>query len=111
MFCTLSTTLCCSGRTSVKTRDFWNRVKLRIKEKGTTQEETAKAAKVSFSTLRNWMTRNINPPLMYAFRISRYLGVSLDYLIAGQGKDEISKTHEEIIVLLKQAEDKLIRIR
>jgi len=48
---------------------------------------------------------------MYASRISKYLGVSLDYLISGQGKDNISKTQEEVILLLKQAEEKLKKIR
>ena len=51
-----------------------------------------------------------SPPLMYASRISKYLGVSLDYLISGQGKDNISKTQEEVILLLKQAEEKLKKI-
>jgi transcriptional regulator with XRE-family HTH domain len=45
---------------------FWNRVKSCIKEKGVTQQEAAKALRFSFSTFRNWMTKNVNPPLMYA---------------------------------------------
>jgi len=90
---------------------FWSRVKRCIKEKGVTQQEAAKALGFSFSTFRNWMSKNVNPPLMYANRISKYLGVSLEYLINGQGKDDISKTQEEVILLLKQAEEKIKKIR
>ena len=51
------------------------------------------------------------PPLDSAHKISHYLGINLEYLISGQGKDEISKTNEEVLSLLKQAEDKLSKIR
>jgi len=95
----------------MNTMKFWKRVKGRIKEKGITIKETAKACKFSYSTFRNWMYKDVNPPLMYADRISKYLGVSLEYLISGQGKDDISKTNEEILTLLKEAEEKLSKIR
>ena len=90
---------------------FWSRVKAQIKEKGLTQQETSKACGISFFTFRNWIARNLNPPLMYAHRISQYLGVSLDYLISGSGKDIVSKTNEEILILLKEMEGKMLRIR
>jgi len=93
------------------TKGFWNRVKVRIKEKGLTQQEAAKALRFPFSTFRNWMHKNISPPLMYGYRISRFLGVSLEFLISGQGKDNISKTNEEVLLLLKKAEEKLKKIR
>ena len=51
------------------------------------------------------------PPLDNAHKISKYLGVSLEYLISGQGKDNISKTNEEVLALLKEAEEKLSKIR
>ena len=90
---------------------FWSRVKTQIKKRGVTQQKTSKACGVSFYTFRNWMTRNLNPPLMYAHRISQYLGVSLEYLISGSGRDSISKTNEEILLLLKEAEEKMLSIR
>ena len=95
----------------MNTRMFWNRVKICIKENGTTQMELAKACKFTYGTFRNWMSKNVNPPLMYANRISKYLGVSLDYLISGQGKDHVSKTHENVLMLLKEAEGNIKRIR
>jgi transcriptional regulator with XRE-family HTH domain len=95
----------------MNTKMFWRRVKTCIKENGITQEETAKACGFSYATFRNWIYKNVNPPLMYAHQISRYLGVSLEYLISGAGKDTVSKTNEEVILLLKEAEEKLRKIR
>jgi len=54
------------------------------------------------------MYRSINPPLSDANNIARHLGVSLEYLIYGRGKDDISKTKEEVLVLLKEIEKKLV---
>jgi transcriptional regulator with XRE-family HTH domain len=82
-----------------------------MKEKGVTQQEAAKALRFSFSTFRNWMSKNVNPPLIYATRISKYLGVSLDYLVYGHGKDIISKTQEKVILLLREAEVEIKKIR
>jgi len=95
----------------MNTKNFWNRVKTRIKEKALTQENVAKACSIPFTTLRNWMSKNMVPPLDNAHKISKYLGVSLEYLISGQGKDNISKTNEEVLALLKEAEEKLSKIR
>ena len=95
----------------MNTMIFWNRVRSCIKETRTTQQETARICKIPFSTFANWMYRGINPPLMDANRIARHLGVSLEYLIYGKGKDEISKTKEEMLVLLKEVEKKLTKIR
>ena len=90
---------------------FWSRVKRRLKEKAVTQEEAARACDLSFTKFRNWMSKNMIPPLSDAYRLSRYLGVSLEYLINGEGKDDVSKTNEEVLALLKEAEKKLITIR
>jgi transcriptional regulator with XRE-family HTH domain len=95
----------------MNTRNFWNRVKSLIKEKGLTQQEVAKKCKIPHGTLKNWLHRDINPPLTDANKISRYLGVSLEYLIYGHGKDHVSKTKEKVISLLKEAEKNLTKIR
>jgi len=92
-------------------KNFWNRVKTRIREKAITQEKVANACGIPFTTFRNWMSKNMVPPLDNAHRISKYIGVSLEYLISGQGKDSISKTNEEVLLLLKEAEEKLNKIR
>jgi len=92
-------------------RGFWFRVKLRMKEKGFTQEEIARAINVNYSTFRNWMSRKMVIPLNYAYNLSQYLGLSLEYLIAGHGDDKVSKTNEKVIMLLKEAEGRLSEIR
>ena len=95
----------------MNTKMFWGRVRTQMKEKGVTQQEMSKVCEVPFPTFRNWMARNLNPPLVYADRISKYLGVSLEYLIRGSGKDIVSKTNEEMLVLLKTMEGKILQIR
>ena len=40
-----------------------------------------------------------------------YSGVSLEYLISGSGKDMVSKTNEEMLVLPKAMEEKILKIR
>jgi len=95
----------------MNTRMFWNRVKACIKNKRLTQQEVAKGCRFPFSTFRNWMSKNINPPIMYANRISKYLGVSLEYLISGKERDIITKTNEEIFVLIKKIENQLMNIK
>jgi len=93
------------------TKAFWNRVKMRIREKAVTQEDAAKAAGLSPGRFRMWMSRGMVPPLSYAYRLAMYLGVSLEYLISGKGDDSISIVNEEILVLLDKASKKLIKIR
>jgi len=95
----------------MNTKKFWNRVKARNKEKGFTLQEIAKACDIPISTFRNWLYRDINPPLTDANAISRHLGVSLEYLIYGKGTDYVSKTKEEVLELMKKAEEKLTKIR
>ena len=92
-------------------KSFWNRVRTRIKEKGITQAEAAKACGLSFPKLRNWMYKNMIPPLSHAHKLARFLGVSLEYLIDGQGPDKVSVLNEKVLVLLKEAEEKLTEIR
>ena len=90
---------------------FWNRVKIRIKEKAVTQDAAARACGLSPVTFRGWMSKGMIPPLSCAYRLARYLGVSLDYLISGKGTDNISHVHEEVLSLLHKAGEKLIKIR
>ena len=93
---------------------FWHRVKVRAKEKFVTQDTVAKAAGLSPIKLRVWMSKNMVPPLSYAYRLSQYLGVSLEYLINGKDADkasQVTKTNKEILVLLKDANKTLAEIR
>ena len=86
---------------------FWNRVKIRIKEKNLTQKEVSELIGVEYQKFRNWISRNMIIPTNYAYTLSKYLGVSLEYLITGNGKDKVSKNNEKVLLLLKKAEKRL----
>ena len=95
----------------MNTKIFWTRVKACTKEKGISQLDLSKSCKLTYGTFRNWISKGVNPPLIYADRIAKNLGVSLEYLINGQGKDSVSKTNEKVLLLLKEAEVNLKKIR
>ena len=93
---------------------FWSRVKILIKEKSVTQAEAAKAVGLSSSKFRVWMSRRMIPPLSYAYKISRYLGVSLEYLINGKDSGSSSQTetiNTEMLFLLKDVNKKLTEMQ
>jgi transcriptional regulator with XRE-family HTH domain len=92
-------------------KPFWDRVKKLIKQKGVTQEQAARDCGISYQLLKNRMCMNYIPTLDEAYALSRYLGVSLEYLINGQGEDKISRNTEKALSLLKEAEGKLMEIR
>jgi len=90
---------------------FWNRVKLQIKAQAATQADAARACGVLPDTFRRWMSMGRVPPLNHSYRLARYLGVSLEYLIAGRRSDKASKINEEILALLEKASEKLTEMR
>ena len=67
------------------TDTFWNRVKYLMKINAVTQAAAAKACGISYSTFRGWMCKKIFPPLEDAYNLSRYLKVSIEYLMDGKG--------------------------
>ena len=90
---------------------FWKRIKTLIKEKGVTQETAAKACRLSPNTLRKWMSRRMIPPLSYAYYLSSFLGVSLEYLITGKEKNETLKIIDDILGMNKKESESLNKIR
>lgn len=57
------------------------RIKRLRAEMGATQEETAHALKVSRATLANWEIDRTKPDPQTLALLSRYFGVSVDYLL------------------------------
>ena len=90
---------------------FWNRVKLQIKARAATQADAAKACGLLPDTFRRWMSIDMVPPLSHSYRLARYLGVSLEYLITGRGPDKAAPTNEEILALLKKVSEELAELR
>jgi transcriptional regulator with XRE-family HTH domain len=89
---------------------FWNRVKSLIKKRGETQEKTAKACQIPINTFRGWITKEIIPPLSDAYRISRFLETSLEYLITGE-EASIAVQINEAIDSLSVTREMLIKIQ
>ena len=90
---------------------FWKRIKELIKSRNVTQETAARACGLSYGTFRKWMSRKMIPPLNAAYRISRYLGVSLEHLINGPAPERAARTIEEVIIMHKEENDRLNYIR
>jgi transcriptional regulator with XRE-family HTH domain len=81
------------------------RIKSLIKDKQVTQAETASACDISLGTLRGWMCKKIIPPLDDAYKLSAYLGVSLEFLIGGQDKNKAAVI-KELLFSLKNMNDR-----
>ena len=62
---------------------FWKRVKECLKKNKVTQDAAAKVIDIPPNTFRGWMSKGKIPPLNYAFRLSIFLDVSLEFLITG----------------------------
>ena len=96
----------------VMNRDaFWQRIKSLLKEKGLTQETAAKACHIPYNTFRKWVSRKMIPPLNYAYRLSTFLGVSLEYLISGQSTNQVNKIIEEVLCMHEKQNERLNKIR
>ena len=99
------------GDTNMNVKAFWSRVRIRIKERSLTQKDAAIAIGIEYPKFRKWMSRNMIIPMNYGYRLSRYLGVSIEYLITGHGTDKVSRINEKVLLLLREAEKNLTQIR
>ena len=88
----------------IDTNSFWNRVKDLIKIRAKTQSATAKACGIPYDTLRGWMYKKIFPPLEDAYNLSRYLGVSIEFILNGKGPGRAVQTNEKSLINLKKTE-------
>ena len=88
------------------TEAFWERVKLLSKEKHTTQETVAKAIGMPLSTFKTWMSKRVIPSFDYVIALSRYFGVSMEYLAYGK-ETAMSAKIKEAQISLKATGDKL----
>lgn len=89
---------------------FWNRVNSLIKENKTTQKEVAAACSINPRTFQNWMRRSLFPDVENGYRMARFLGVTVEYLITGT----TGETMEQIKMIrlqLKDVDDQLRKIK
>ena len=62
---------------------FKERFQALVKARGTTQEAIASLLGVNRVTISKWMAKGIIPRADQAEKIARFLGVSVEYLVAG----------------------------
>jgi len=65
-------------------KPFWARIKSLAKEKRVTQEVVARSIGMPLNTFKKWMSTGTIPSLDYTIELSRYFGVSLQYLVYGK---------------------------
>lgn len=64
--------------------DFWERLDWLIKERGTSRKALASELGFSLSSFSMWKTRQTFPDADLAVRLAALLGVSVEYLVAGE---------------------------
>ena len=87
-------------------KSFWLRVKALLKTTKTTQKTFAEYLGIPLRTLEFWIYRGIYPLVSDAYRMAKYFGVSVDYLITGKEKKTELKINA-VRSLLKKADEKL----
>jgi transcriptional regulator with XRE-family HTH domain len=95
------------------TKIFWNRVKALAKEKKATRKDVAEAIGMPIDTLKTWIRRETVPSLDYTIELSRYFGVSIQYLVMGKNTEisEISAMVKDMQNSLKIINGRLKEIR
>lgn len=78
---------------------FWENVNREIKKINTTQEWLSTKAGIKYMTFKGWVAKDVLPRVDDAVKLSKALGVSVEFLISG--KDESTSFEEQH--LLNQA--------
>lgn len=86
--------------------DFWDRVKIRIKEENITQEGLAKVAELNFNNMKQQIFYKRLPDAAQATRIAQALGTSVEYLVTGEDKNPFAQENN----LLKNKIQNVIEI-
>jgi transcriptional regulator with XRE-family HTH domain len=93
----------------MSTLKFWDRVKRLSKEKGITRQSAAEACGFSPGTFKGWMAKGILPTVVDAYFIAQFLGVTMEYLVAGK-EGRANKQIEKARSLLSRADKELEKI-
>jgi transcriptional regulator with XRE-family HTH domain len=76
----------------MKSLDYWNNVKARLKSLNMTQVELAREAGTPYEVVRQWISRCTLPDLPTSVAISKVLGLSTEVLL-GKQVDNPRQTH------------------
>ncbi|MBQ3642246.1 helix-turn-helix transcriptional regulator [bacterium] len=63
--------------------NFLNTIRTCLKVRGITQARLVKDLGLAQNTFTNWMNRNALPSTEILYKISKYFGVTMEYLITG----------------------------
>ena len=75
---------------------FWHRVRKQIKAHKISVVKFTEYIRVPRSTFYNWIRLDIIPDVITAYNIATALGVSLEYLITGEGRKAEKLRMEEL---------------
>lgn len=64
---------------------FWDRLDIEIAEARSSRPEITKALGISPNSISTWKTRHTYPAADVAVKLARELGVTVEYLIEGEG--------------------------
>ena len=83
---------------------FWQTVKRLTKEKNLSQEQICQSCNISINTFRHWITRQIYPDALQAYKIAAILNTSVEYLITGteRAKPDTSELEKTLSLALQQ---------
>ena len=89
----------CMGLTS---SDFWQRVKILVKNKNIKQEAVCAETGISLGTLRGWITHSRFPDAEQAVRIARSLGTTVEYLVTGKEPQKETKIPDDLQAIINK---------
>ncbi|WP_147612305.1 helix-turn-helix transcriptional regulator [Treponema pectinovorum] len=82
---------------------FSERVLEELEYKGSNQKELADFLKVRPSTVNAWIIRNSMPAVDVAYKVAKYLNVSLEYLLTGN--NEYQKKNDPFLIELSKIKE------
>ena len=91
-------------------KSFWLRVKQLLNRTNTTQKDLAKFIGVPQRTIENWIYRGTIPYINDGYRMAKFFGVSVGFLVTGKEEETKKKEISAIRSLLAQANEKLRKL-
>lgn len=92
--------------------DFWNTIKILIKQANTTQRGLSSTCGFSPRAIEAWIAAGQLPDAFQTFKIAQALGVSMEYLVTGK-EPEVSVPRKDLADLkdlLMQAVNKIDKL-
>ncbi len=81
---------------------FWENVDKELEYQGISRKELALRTEMSYNNIGNGIKRNAMPGADTALRISRVLGVSIDYLLGDEAAEDCTQPEKRELVLLNK---------